>query len=151
MCAAACAAPLLVLAGANAAPAAPGFVQQASAGGILALENTARAQAGCPALTENAQLTQAAQTHSNDMAKSNFFSHTGSDGSTTQSRITASGFPLTDGGEENISQGATSSQGVFDGWWNSAPHKAAILNCSWTKTGIAGAQPGNYWTQVFTR
>ncbi|MDH6127365.1 CAP domain-containing protein [Kitasatospora sp. GP82] len=152
VCAAACALPLLVLAGAagaSAAPAGPTFVQQGSAGEILSLENAARAQAGCPALSENGQLAQAAQAHSTDMATKGYFGHQGSDGSDVRARIARTGFSPNSPSEENISSGYPTAQATFDGWMNSAPHKAAILKCSWTQTGIASAQPGNLWTQVF--
>ncbi|MFB7663571.1 CAP domain-containing protein [Kitasatospora sp. NPDC056138] len=148
-CAAACAASLLLLAGATGASAAPSgtnLAPQTSGGEILALENAARAQQGCPALNENGQLTQAAQVHSTDMANNNFFSHTGSDGSDIATRAARAGFSPSIPTSENISSGATSSQAVFDGWMGSAPHRAAILNCSWTQTGIAGS--GTLWTQV---
>ncbi|MGW1895818.1 CAP domain-containing protein [Streptomyces sp. NPDC002004] len=124
-------------------------MQQASAGEILALENAAREKADCPALSLNGQLTAAAQAHSEDMAKNNFFSHTGSDGSSIAQRVEKAGFSPAMPTEENISQGWATAQQIFDGWWNSAPHKAAILNCKWKQTGIGGAQPGNHWTQLF--
>ncbi len=153
-CAVACAIPLLVLpaaAGASAAPAAPAgpnVVQQANANEILALENAAREKAGCGALSMNGQLTAAAQAHSEDMAKNNFFSHTGSDGSSIAQRVEKAGFSPSIPTEENIHQGGSTSQEVFDSWMGSGPHKAAILNCKWKQTGLAGAS-GNLWTQLF--
>lgn len=43
------------------------------------------------ALAWNTPLTQAAAGHSQDMVTNNFFSHTGSDGSTLGMRVTAAG------------------------------------------------------------
>ncbi|WP_432175620.1 CAP domain-containing protein [Streptomyces sp. Tue6028] len=133
---------------APAAPAAPNVVLQANANEILALENAEREKAGCSALSMNSQLTAAAQAHSEDMAKNNFFSHTGSDGSSISQRVEKAGFSPSIPTEENIHQGGSTSQAVFDGWMGSAPHKAAILNCKWKQTGLAGAS-GNLWTQLF--
>lgn len=48
---------------------------------IVTLINTARAKAGLPALTFNAEIAAFAQSHSEDMAYNNFLSHDGSDGS----------------------------------------------------------------------
>ncbi|WP_432187874.1 CAP domain-containing protein [Streptomyces sp. Tue6028] len=138
-------------AGASAAPAAPAgpnVVLQANANEILALENAEREKAGCSALSMNSQLTAAAQAHSEDMAKNNFFSHTGSDGSSISQRVEKAGFSPSIPTEENIHQGGSTSQAVFDSWMGSAPHKAAILNCKWKQTGLAGAS-GNLWTQLF--
>ncbi|WP_225827221.1 CAP domain-containing protein [Streptomyces naphthomycinicus] len=138
-------------AGASAAPAAPAgpnTVQQANASEILALENAEREKAGCSALSMNSQLTAAAQAHSEDMAKNNFFSHTGSDGSSIAQRVEKAGFSPSIPTAENIHQGGSTSQQVFDSWMGSAPHKAAILNCQWKQTGLAGAS-GNLWTQLF--
>ena len=58
----------------------------------VAAINALRAQNGLPALTVSAQLTQAAQAHSNDMACNSLFVHNGSNGSTPQSRAAAAGY-----------------------------------------------------------
>lgn len=54
--------------------------------------NAYRAQNGLPPFTVNAQLTQAAQAHAEDMACNNLFVHTGSNGSTPESRVAAAGY-----------------------------------------------------------
>ena len=46
-----------------------------------------------PPLAFNASLYQSAQGHNADMADNNFFSHTGSDGSTPLDRVIAAGYP----------------------------------------------------------
>jgi len=65
---------------------------QANADTVVATINALRAQNGLPALTISAQLTQAAQAHSNDMACNNLYVHNGSNGSTPQSRAAAAGY-----------------------------------------------------------
>ncbi len=58
---------------------------------IVTLINTARANAGLPALTVSDQLSAFAQHHAEDMAYNNFLSHDGSDGSFS-ARMQNSGF-----------------------------------------------------------
>ncbi|MFJ9842303.1 CAP domain-containing protein [Kitasatospora sp. NPDC101155] len=146
--------PVLVLTGgplsvavAGTATVAPTLAPtQGDTGTVLNLVNEARATAGCPALTVNSQLVQAAQAHSNDMAKTGNLSHTGSDGSSAGDRITKAGFKWS-AYAENIAQGYGSAKATFDGWMNSSGHKANILNCTYKDTGIADTN--GYWTQVF--
>ncbi len=59
---------------------------------LIDLINQARADVGRPALTVNAELTEAARRHSLDMACSNFMKHSGSDGSWTGDRVTDAGY-----------------------------------------------------------
>ncbi|MEU7057802.1 CAP domain-containing protein [Streptomyces sp. NPDC046197] len=155
LCAAACAAPLLVLAGAvgagaTAAAPAPASVPralQASPSEILQLVNSERAKANCPALKENAQLTKAAQTFADDASKHNLTNHTGSDGSTVQQRIKDAGYNAGPTAE-NMSWGTTDAKQIVDGWLKSTKgHKETILNCSYTDTGVGVS--GNYAVQVF--
>ncbi len=54
--------------------------------------NAYRTQNGRPPYTTNAQLTQAAQAHSEDAACNNLFVHTGSNGSSPESRVAAAGY-----------------------------------------------------------
>ena len=58
----------------------------------LALINAARAKAGCAALAVNPKLQSAATGHAKAMARQNFFSHTGKNGSTAKSRTHAAGY-----------------------------------------------------------
>lgn len=115
---------------------------------VLNLVNQARAAQGLGAVTLNAQLTQAATTHANDMNQNNFFSHTGSDGSNIGTRVTRTGYSWSTAGE-NIARGQTSPQNVMNDWMNSSGHRANILNSNFTEMGLAHV--GLYWVQVFAR
>jgi uncharacterized protein YkwD len=115
---------------------------------VLVLVNAEREKAGCPALTENAELTKAAQDHSQDMADHTNMSHTGSDGSSMSDRLARVGYSFGSAGE-NVAAGYTTPESVMAGWMASAGHKANILNCGFKEIGIGLAQPGNYWTQDF--
>jgi len=48
---------------------------------------------------------------------------------------------------ENVAQGQTSADQVFNSWMNSPGHKKNILNRSFTEYGGGRAQL--FWTQVF--
>ncbi|MFE9820453.1 sigma-70 family RNA polymerase sigma factor [Streptomyces sp. NPDC005773] len=117
---------------------------------VVALVNKERAAAGCGALTEDAQLTDAAQRHSEDMAARNFFEHTNPDGAGPGERVTDAGYRWSAYGE-NIARGQQSPESVMDSWMNSPGHRANILNCSFKNIGIGihkGAG-GPWWTQDF--
>lgn len=105
-------------------------------------------------LTWNAQLTQAAVAHSDDMVANNFFDHTGSSGSTLGTRATAAGYAWSGLGE-NIAAGQTSVSQVVDGWMKSDGHCANLMNAGFRDIGVACVSGGSgntyrtYWTQDF--
>ena len=100
------------------------------------------------ALTWNTRLTQAGEAHSNDMVAANFFSHTGSGGSTAGSRVTAAGYAWSRVGE-NIAAGYPTVNAVVDGWIASEGHCANLLNPAFTDVGLAcvpGTAANSYLT-----
>lgn len=126
---------------------------------VVDLTNAERVEAGCPPLSIDLQLVQAAQGHSEDMALSDFFSHTGSDGSRPWDRIEAAGYEWREAGE-NIAAGYQSPESVVDAWMNSDGHRANILRCSYQDIGVGyfyladdtgAVNYRHYWTQVFGR
>ncbi|GLY39034.1 hypothetical protein Amsp01_050580 [Amycolatopsis sp. NBRC 101858] len=131
---------------------APGAADAATSYPVQVLQETNkyRAQAGCPALVGNGQLTVAAQVHTDEMAKYRYMSHTGVAGDNPDDRITGAGYPWKRWGE-NIAAGQRTPQQVVTWWMNSPPHKANILNCAFREIGIwytlGGAR--TYWTQDF--
>lgn len=102
--------------------------------------------APAPALTWNAQLEKAAQAHSRDMSRNNYFSHTGQDGSTAGSRMQDAGYQWRNYGE-NIAAGWTTEQEVITGWLHSTGHCKNIMNKDFREMGVA--RTGNLWTQDF--
>jgi uncharacterized protein YkwD len=105
-----------------------------------------------PALAHAAKLSTAALNHSTDMATKNFFSHTGSNGSTVGKRVTAAGYSW---GyvNENIAAGYTTPAQVVSGWLASAGHCANMMNKTATQIGVGYAYHANatykhYWTMV---
>jgi uncharacterized protein YkwD len=118
---------------------------------VVTLVNAARARAGCAPLKVNAQLTKAAQGHSADMAKRNYFAHNTPGGVTPWTRIAQAGYPKA-ALAENIAAGQPTADQVVRAWLNSPPHRANILNCGLRSvgTGVArGGTYGIYWTQDF--
>ncbi len=107
-------------------------------------------------LAWNSNLWLAADTHSRDMAARNFFSHTGSDGSSAGQRITAAGYAWSGYGE-NIAAGQATVVEVVDGWMASEGHCANIMNGNFVDIAVA-CVAGNsattyrsYWTMALAR
>ncbi|KOX23459.1 hypothetical protein ADK67_20480 [Saccharothrix sp. NRRL B-16348] len=118
---------------------------------VLTLTNGERAAAGCPDLVPNDKLAAAARRHTDDMARTGNFSHTGSDGSTAGQRVTDAGYPFRLMAE-NIAAGQGTAEEVVRAWMNSEGHRANIVNCELRDLGVAHAVDGNnkaYWTQDF--
>ncbi|MFE9750667.1 CAP domain-containing protein [Saccharothrix saharensis] len=131
--------------------AAPALAAPTLEDRVLALTNGERSAVGCPALAPNAQLAAAAKRHSDDMARTGNFSHTGSDGSTAAQRVTDAGyhFRLM---AENIAAGQGTAEEVVSAWMSSESHRANIVNCELRDLGVAHTADGSnkvYWTQEF--
>jgi len=104
------------------------------------LINNARTGAGLAALSVNAQLTAAAKAHAIDLLCSNTLSHTGSDGSTPQTRVTAQGFTASLVVENLYALSPVyggNPQSAFNYWNNDPASKADLLNPNTTVFGIA--------------
>lgn len=117
---------------------------------VVAIVNKERGAAGCGPLKEDAQLTDAAQRHSDDMSARDFFEHTNPDGADPGQRITDAGYRWSTYGE-NIARGQQTPESVMESWMNSPGHRANILNCAFKDIGIGTHKgPGGpWWTQDF--
>lgn len=120
---------------------------------VFRLTNEAH-KAACDgaSLKLNAALRAAARTHSVDMARKNYFDHTGKDGSSPGDRMKKAGYNISKGWAENIAYGYANAEAVMTGWMNSPGHKANIQNCSLHSLGVGVARASNgrlYWTQDF--
>lgn len=105
---------------------------------VLAYINYQRTNAGLSALSVSGALTSAARGHSQDMAVNNFFSHTGSNGSSFDSRIRSAGYSFT-AAAENIYAGTGSdntASSAAAAWMASAGHRENILNGAYTHAGV---------------
>lgn len=124
---------------------------------VFQLTNAFRQQNQLPPLGYNAQLADAAQTHSRNMALQDFFSHIGQDASTSSSRILSTGYRYFLSAE-NIAAGHPTPEAVVQGWIDSPGHRANLLNPNLREIGVGhyflAKDTGdinyhNYWTQVF--
>jgi uncharacterized protein YkwD len=87
------------------------------------------------------------------MARYDYFSHTGRDGSTVDSRATRAGYRWRAIGE-NIAAGQMDADAAVRGWINSPGHCANIMSPAFREMGAAfvvntQSSQGIYWTQVF--
>lgn len=122
---------------------------------LLQLVNDVR-QKGCqcgetyyPSTTPvewNSKLELAAYTHSSDMFKNKYFSHTGLNGSDPGARIDGAGYRWRHYGE-NIAMGYTTERQVVEAWIKSPGHCRNIMNKDYKEMGVA--RVGDYWTQEF--
>ncbi|TYB63242.1 CAP domain-containing protein [Nonomuraea sp. PA05] len=129
-------------------PAAGGSFSSAPETAVVSLTNAARAKNGCRPLVHDAKLHLAAERHSADMARNNYFSHTSRDGRTFDQRIKATGFVFRQAGE-NIAKGQPSAAAVVKAWLDSPGHRANIMNCAFTHIGVGHNAKGPTWTQDF--
>ncbi len=133
---------------------------------MLSLINEARSQArqcgkqdfeAVKPLTWNCTLEMAAESHSQDMAKKDYFSHTGPDGVGIQQRVSSRGYVWRAVGE-NIAAGQESIAAVVEGWLESPGHCRNIMKDTFTEMGMAkakaedsGSTYPSYWTQVLAK
>ncbi len=121
---------------------------------VLRLVNQERAQRGLKLLALSEKLDKAADLHSQDMAKNNYFEHTGLNGSNTGDRIEQAGYTNWNRWGENIDWYRGTAAEVVQSWMNSAGHRDNILDRNFTHMGLGYAYndniQGDYrWTQVF--
>lgn len=108
-----------------------------------------------PPLEWDNLLYKAAYRHASDMAKHNFLSHTGSDGSSVGQRVGATGAPYTYVGE-NIFAGKKHVHQAMQSWQQSPGHCENIMRPHFNKMAAACVKNSAsdytfYWAQVFSR
>lgn len=135
---------------------------QAAGQEVLRRTNEARAKArrcgprqfeAAPPLRWNERLGKTALAHSQDMARGDFFSHQGSDGSQVGQRAKRQGYQW-QGVGENLAAGQGNPEQAISGWLASPGHCANLMDPRYTELGAAYAtNPKSdaviYWTQVF--
>jgi uncharacterized protein YkwD len=109
---------------------------------VLCLLNQQRASHGLKGLRMNPKLSSAAAEHSTSMNLNGYFSHDSPDGSSFESRISATGYMkgarLWQVGE-NIGWGSFNlgtPQSLMTAWMNSPPHRANILTARFREVGV---------------
>jgi uncharacterized protein YkwD len=148
-----------------AAPFAPsvGMSEQAAGRRVLDLVNQARAtprycgnrkfNAARP-VRWNDTLAGASQLHAEDMARNNYFSHSGRDGSNPAQRVERAGYRYRTTGENIAAGGQMQADDAVAGWIKSPGHCANLMNPAFTEMGAAfavnrGSEMGVYWAQAF--
>ena len=128
---------------------------------MLQLINDARSEArscgdenfsATTALNWNSTLEIAAKTQSQDMADNDFFSHTGSDGSSASERVDVAGYQWRTVGE-NIAAGRDTAAETVSDWLDSPGHCRNIMNPAFFEVAVSCAENTDtaytrYWTNV---
>ena len=125
---------------------------------VVELTNQERTQFDLSPLTVDSLLTQAAPTHTENMAVQDFYEHIGLDGSSGGDHIEATGYDFS-AWAENIAVGYQIPEAVVKAWMNSAGHGANILHQDFQEIGVGyyfleedtgSVNAYHYWTQVFS-
>lgn len=127
---------LALLAAAACAPAKSG-----APGDVYGRINQLRAQHGAGPLAVCGPLAGAAQAHANDMAANGVTGHTGSDGSTPPSRISAHGYNWSAWGEV-IARDQPTVDAVLATWMGSPAHRDILLDGRYQHLGVGHAGGG---------
>lgn len=115
---------------------------------FLRLVNAKRRSVGCPELKWDDQLAHVALKHSRDMASHNFFGHTSSDGKDPFQRLHESKVVFS-AAAENIAFGPKTGRQVFESWLHSPEHRKNMLDCRFTRHGVAYVQ--DRWTHLLLK
>jgi len=110
---------------------------------LLSDTNNERVQAQVPALTENAQLDQAAQAKAKDMATRDYWSHDTPDGNPPWVFVTSQNYTYQKLGE-NLAAGFDNEQAAINGWMGSPHHKENLLDANFSQVGFGVAQSADY-------
>lgn len=124
---------------------------------VLKHVNQHRAMNGATPLAMNARLSDAAQKHSEDMARRDFLDHRSPDGRALQDRVASVGYPWR-AIAENLAAGMSSPESTVQSWMTSPGHRDNMLSRDYLEAGIGYAVPeeggkrprySHYWVVVF--
>lgn len=124
---------------------------------VIEAVNEYRADKGLAPFTVDPLLAQAAQRHASDMACNRLFVHTGSDGSTPQTRVAVTGY-IASSVTENIygSNPPLTGEGVVN-WWitdkTDVRHNQNLLSTTFTEIGVGYSffESYGYYVIVFAK
>jgi len=126
---------------------------------LQTLINSARTSNNLTALTVNPKLASAAKAHATDMVCNNYLSHTGLNGSTPETRVTAQSYTASVVLENLYALSPAyggNPQSALNWWMSDAVNKANILDSRVTEFGIAYVVSdksllGGYFVVVFAK
>lgn len=101
--------------------------------------NVIRKQYGLPEFVGDACLAAQAQSHAEEMRRTNRLTH---DGFSVRLNRCGRGW-----GSENVAWNYNTGKSVTEGWMNSAGHRQNIFNESYTSIGVGYAHP--YWCAMY--
>lgn len=104
---------------------------------VLALLNQERASLNMRPLAISPGLMNAAQAHSEDMARGEFLSHTGSDGSEFWERIAIADYNMISGAENVLYRNDDNPMGTFNQLLNSPEYYSNMVNPVYQEVGMA--------------
>lgn len=133
---------------------ASGYCPDSQEEKFLRLINAYRKKNGVPPLKLSRTLGAAAEHHSVEMARYNYFSHTLRNGVSWSQNIVKHGYKASRTMGENIAAGNSSAQATFDQWRRSPGHNRNMLNPNFRAIGIGRASKSTskyrwYWTTTF--
>jgi uncharacterized protein YkwD len=133
---------------------ASGYCPDSQETKFLSLINAYRKSKGVAPLRLSRTLGAAAEHHSLEMARNNYFSHTLLNGISWSTNILKHGYKASATMGENIAAGNSSAQATFDQWRRSSGHNRNMLNPNFRAIGIGRASKstskyGWYWTTTF--
>lgn len=111
--------------------------------------NAERAKAGEAPLAADTALSNIARAHSADMLAHGYFSHTDTKGCDGACRLSNAGYGWSSMGENiHMMSGydydaAATAQKIVADWMASPPHRANILNSTFTRVGVGIATQGS--------
>ena len=115
---------------------------------FLQLVDAKRRSVGCPELKWDNQLALVALEHSRDMISRNFFGHTNPDGKNPFERLQASNVVYS-AAAENIAFGLKTGRQAFETWLSSPEHRKNMLDCRFTRHGVACVE--GRWTHLLLK
>lgn len=114
---------------------------------MAGLVNAHRAARGCAPLVWLQPAADAAQAHSADMARRDYFDHRSPEGQETAGRLEARGVGWRMVAENIARTPQRGARETLQGWIASPGHRRNLENCGYTHHGI-GLRDA-YWTHVF--
>ncbi|MCD6149466.1 hypothetical protein J7J13_01625 [bacterium] len=112
------------------------WAKEITAENVIELVNKERKSIGLDILTENYQLSRAAQEKSEDMISNNYFAHTSPNGLTPWHWIEKNEYDYIYAGE-NLAINFSSAENQHKAWMESLEHRKNIINSNYKEIGVA--------------
>lgn len=114
---------------------------------VFELINVERSRTGLAPLSHDVLLSQAAQFHSDDMARRETLTHWGPNGESSGDRIAATGYKASVWAA-NVAAGYRVAGDLVDAWMDSTSHRENLLHGAVTEVGLGVGESSSgrtYW------